>query len=242
MTRSSKMNSPAAGVSMTERLFAVVPAAGGGSRIGAAVPKQYLDLGGEPMLHRSVEALLAEPRIATIVVVLAPDDTRRPPAGRFDARVHWLPEGGATRAESVRAGLDALAAGDSDWVLVHDAARPGLSAKALARLIDTVRDDPVGGLLALPVADTLKLADSDDRVCSTLPREALWAAQTPQMFRAGVLRQALAGDLTGVTDEASGVERLGLAPRLVRGEPPNFKVTLADDLELARVLFSQGGN
>lgn len=93
MTRSSKMNSPAAGVSMTERLFAVVPAAGGGSRIGAAVPKQYLDLGGEPMLHRSVEALLAEPRIATIVVVLAPDDTRRPPAGRFDARVHWLPEG-----------------------------------------------------------------------------------------------------------------------------------------------------
>ncbi|MBU3693685.1 MAG: 2-C-methyl-D-erythritol 4-phosphate cytidylyltransferase [Rhodocyclaceae bacterium] len=226
---------------MAERYFAVVPAAGGGTRLGAAEPKQYLDLGGDCMLYRSLDALLAEPRIAAVTVVLAPDDERRPPSGRFDGRVRFCAIGGATRADSVAAGLHSLSASEDDWVLVHDAARPGLSAEALARLIDTVGDDPVGGLLALPVADTLKRGDASDRVTATVERAGLWAAQTPQLFRAGLLRRALAGDRAGITDEASAVERLGLRPLLVRGEPANLKVTLAADLALAQALLSHGG-
>lgn len=225
---------------MSERCHAVVPAAGGGTRLGAAMPKQYLDLGGECMLHRTIDALLAESRIGRIVVVVSPDDERRPPDGRFDGRVEFAPVGGASRADSVAAGLERLQAGDDDWVLEHDAARPGLSLHALARLIDEVGDDPVGGLLALPVADTVKRCDDDGRACATVDRERLWAAQTPQMFRAGLLRQALAGDRLGITDEASAVERLGLRPLLVRGEPANFKVTLAEDLRMARALHAVG--
>lgn len=220
-----------------ERCFALVPAAGGGTRLGAAIPKQYLDLAGDCMLHRTLDALLVEPRLTAIVVVVSPDDPRRPPAGRFDARVRVCAVGGATRADSVAAGLALLAAADDDWVLVHDAARPGLSPVALARLIDTVGTDPVGGILALPVADTLKRADADGRVVSTVNRDNLWAAQTPQMFRAGLLRQALSGERAGITDEASAVERLGAKVRLVPGEPGNFKITVADDLALARARF-----
>lgn len=224
---------------MSERLFAVVPAAGGGSRVGAGMPKQYLDIGGDCMLHRTLDALLTETRLHGIVVVVSPDDERRPPTGRFDSRVDFAPVGGATRADSVAAGIECLDAADSDWVLVHDAARPGLSPVALSRLIDEVGDDPVGGLLALPVADTVKRCDDDGRVSGTVERERLWAAQTPQMFRTGLLRQALAGDRIGITDEASAIERLGLRPLLVRGESVNFKVTLAEDLRLARALLSK---
>lgn len=225
---------------MSERYLAVVPAAGGGTRLGAALPKQYLDLGGDRMLYRSLDALLAEPRIEGIAVVVAPDDPRRPPPQRFDSRVRFLPVGGATRADSVAAGLDHSQAADGDWVLVHDAARPGLSPAVLARLIDAVGDDAVGGLLALPVADTLKRADAAGRVLDTVARADLWAAQTPQMFRAGLLRRALAGPREGVTDEASAVERLGLRPLLVRGDPANLKVTLAEDLRLAAAVFAAG--
>lgn len=221
---------------MPERYHAVVPAAGGGTRLGAEVPKQYLDLGGETMLHRTIEALLAESRLQSVVVVVSPDDERRPVAGRFDARVRFAAVGGTTRADSVAAGIEQLDADADDWVLVHDAARPGLSAMALARLIDEVGDDAVGGLLALPIADTVKRCDDEGRVCATVDRERLWAAQTPQMFRVGVLRQALSGERLGITDEASAVERLGLRPLLVRGEPTNFKVTLAEDLAMASAL------
>jgi 2-C-methyl-D-erythritol 4-phosphate cytidylyltransferase len=226
---------------MTERYHAVVPAAGGGTRLGAAMPKQYLDLGGDCMLHRTLDALLAEPRIDGIVVVVAPDDLRRPPAGRFCARVRFAPVGGATRADSVAAGLEVLQAGDDDWVLVHDAARPGLPAGVLARLIDAVGDDPVGGLLALPVADTLKRCGEDGRVVATVDRDRLWAAQTPQMFRAGLLRRALVCPREGITDEASAVELLGLCPLLVRGDPANLKVTLAEDMRLAEAVQAAGG-
>lgn len=221
---------------MPERYHAVVPAAGGGTRLGAEVPKQYLDLGGETMLHRTIEALLAESRLQSVVVVVSPDDERRPVAGRFDARVRFAAVGGTTRADSVAAGIEQLDADADDWVLVHDAARPGLSATALARLIDEVGDDAVGGLLALPIADTVKRCDDEGRVCATVDRARLWAAQTPQMFRVGVLRQALSGERLGITDEASAVERLGLRPLLVRGEPTNFKVTLAEDLAMASAL------
>lgn len=221
---------------MPERYHAVVPAAGGGTRLGAAIPKQYLDLGGDSMLHRTIDALLAEPRLSSVVVVVSPDDPRRPAGGRFDARVRFAAVGGDTRADSVAAGIDQLAADPDDWVLVHDAARPGLSVAALARLIDEVGDDAVGGLLAMPVADTVKRCSDDGRICATVDRERLWAAQTPQMFRLGVLRQALSGERLGITDEASAVERLGLQPLLVRGEPGNFKVTLAEDLAMAIAL------
>lgn len=221
---------------MPERYHAVVPAAGGGTRLGAEVPKQYLDLGGETMLHRTIDALLAESRLQSVIVVVSPDDERRPVAGRFDARVRFAAVGGTTRADSVAAGIEQLDADADDWVLVHDAARPGLSATALARLIDEVGDDAVGGLLALPIADTVKRCDDEGRVCATVDRERLWAAQTPQMFRVGVLRQALSGERLGITDEASAVERLGLRPLLVRGEPTNFKVTLAEDLAMASAL------
>ena len=225
---------------MPERYHAVVPAAGGGTRLGAAVPKQYLDLGGDVMLHRTIDALLAEPRLSSVLVVVSPDDPRRPEGVRFDARVRFAAVGGATRADSVAAGIDQLDADARDWVLVHDAARPGLSPTALARLIDEVGDDAVGGLLAMPVADTVKRCDDEGRVCATLDRERLWAAQTPQMFRLGVLRQALSGERIGITDEASAIERLGLRPMLVRGEPGNFKVTLAEDLAIAIALQDKG--
>ena len=225
---------------MPERYHALVPAAGGGTRLGAPVPKQYLDLAGESLLHRTIDALRAEPRLSSIVVVVSPDDERRPAQGRFDARVRFAGVGGATRADSVAAGIDQLDADPGDWVLVHDAARPGLSPSALARLIDEVGDDAVGGILAMPVADTVKRCDDAGRVCTTVDRASLWAAQTPQMFRLGMLRQALSGERLGITDEASAIERLGLRPLLVRGEPCNFKVTLAEDLAMARALRRGG--
>jgi 2-C-methyl-D-erythritol 4-phosphate cytidylyltransferase len=144
--------------------------------------------------------------------------------------------GGATRQQSVLNGLQASAAqvSDEDWVLVHDAARPGLTTALIERLVATLQQDPVGGLLALPVVDTLKRADAAERVQATVPRDRLWAAQTPQMFRAGLLRRAL-GQARDVTDEASAVEALGLHPRLVEGSPRNFKVTLPHDIALAEL-------
>jgi 2-C-methyl-D-erythritol 4-phosphate cytidylyltransferase len=162
---------------------------------------------------------------------------------RFEQQLQVLRQGGATRAESVRNGLAALDAQPDDWVLVHDAARCCLPAEALARLIDELDADPCGGLLALPVADTLKRQDNDSRVAVTVPRDGLWQAQTPQMFRHGLLSQALAiSSSADITDEASAIERLGLCPRLVRGDASNFKVTYAQDIRLAAALLSAGQN
>ena len=231
--------------------WALVPAAGRGARIGAQTAKQYLPIAGVPMLWRSVSALLAEPRIAAVFVVLAADDTQYAALGTAPwsagdaARVHTLACGGDTRAQSVANGLAAIAArvAACDWILVHDAARPCLSRAALARLIDTVGDDPVGGLLALPVADTVKRADAAvaapgaPRVRATEPREALWLAQTPQMFRHGALAAALQRAGPAVTDEAQAMEASGAQPMLVRGDPRNLKVTWPGDLELAARLL-----
>ena len=217
------------------RLHALVPAAGSGSRAGGELPKQYRRLGRATMLEHALAALLAEPRIAGAVVVVAPDD-RHIAELRFEARVTVLPAGGATRAASVRAGLEHLAtrAAEDDWVLVHDAARPCLSAADLSALIDAVDDDPVGGLLALPLADTLKRGHGE-RVLATVERSHLWRAATPQMFRLGLLRTALdaPGALATATDEAAAVERLGHAPRLVACAATNLKVTDASDFALA---------
>ena len=146
--------------------------------------------------------------------------------------------GGATRAESVANGLDAVGqvVAEDDWMLVHDAARPGLSQALLAALCDALRGDPVGGLLAVPTADTLKRADAGQRVAATESREGLWQAQTPQMFRFGLLQQALAAH-PGVTDEAGAIEAAGLKPRLVRADVSNLKVTFPADLRLAELIL-----
>ena len=194
-------------------LWAVVPAAGGGSRLGAAVPKQHLDL-----------------------VALAVDDRHGDALPIFGDRRVRRCSGGATRADSVAAGIAALATGDGDWVLVHDAARPCLPLAALEALIDRVLEDRVGGLLAQPQTDTLKRADAGGRVLETLPREGLWRAQTPQMFPAAQLARALAAARDAaveVTDEAAAMERLGLPVQLVEGPGCNIKVTYRDDVDAA---------
>lgn len=230
------MSGPAA------RFFAVIPAAGAGTRLGAPQPKQYLALGGRPMLRWSVDALLAAPWIERVLVVVAPDDARAAALLEGLARVEVLAAGGAARRDSVLAGLRALAATgarDDDWVLVHDAARPGLAPQLLERLRDRLGESAVGGLLALPVSDTVKRAAGDGRsVAATVERERLWLAQTPQMFRLGLLLDALSTH-AGVTDEAAAVERAGHAPLLVEGARANFKVTTAEDLQLMRALLEQ---
>ncbi|MCZ4329315.1 2-C-methyl-D-erythritol 4-phosphate cytidylyltransferase [Castellaniella denitrificans] len=227
---------------MNEPLIALVPAAGVGARAGSrdGRPKQYRDLGGEPMLRHTVRALLADPRITQVRVAVAPGDAWVAGALAGLPRTVWRPCGGPTRAETVRAALMDADLADATWTLVHDAARPGLPADALGRLIDTCRSRDRSGLLALPVADTVKQAgdarDDGVRVARTLQREGLWLAQTPQMFRAGELRAALdacAGD-PRVTDEASAVELAcdpGRAPLLVRGARANDKLTWPEDFD-----------
>ena len=225
------------------RCLAVMPAGGTGSRLGAALPKQYLELAGEPMIARAARALLAAPWIERLVVVVAADDARAAGALAGLPRTTVLGEGGATRRDTVLAGLRWLAraqeATPDDWVLVHDAARPGLALQLLERLRDRLGESAVGGLLALPVSDTVKRATDDDRsVAATVERERLWLAQTPQMFRLGLLLDALAV-YPGVTDEAAAIECAGHAPLLVEGARANFKVTTAEDLELMRALLER---
>jgi 2-C-methyl-D-erythritol 4-phosphate cytidylyltransferase len=222
------------------RHFAIVPAAGSGSRFGAEKPKQYLDLLGRPLIFHTLAALTACPEIERVWVVLAPDDPWWP---RYDwselgPKLETVGCGGATRAESVGNGLRAAAmvAADDDWILVHDAARPCLSAAMLATLFAELADDPVGGILAVPVADTLKRADDARRVAATEPRDGLWQAQTPQMFRYAPLVEALDRH-RAVTDEAGAIEAQGLRPRLVKGDSTNLKVTFPADLALAALIL-----
>ncbi|MBI4936801.1 MAG: 2-C-methyl-D-erythritol 4-phosphate cytidylyltransferase [Nitrosomonadales bacterium] len=220
--------------------FALVPAAGSGSRFGGELPKQYSLLAGKPLIHHALATLCASADIETVFVVLAPDDAHwnRHDWSSFGGKLQPLFCGGRTRAESVLNGLLASELEPDDWVLVHDAARPCLSQAQLARLINELKDDEVGGILAVPVADTLKRADAAGRIARTESREGLWQAQTPQMFRAGLLAQALQ-QANGVTDEASAVEALGLHPKLVESETSNFKVTYAQDLKLAELLLQK---
>jgi 2-C-methyl-D-erythritol 4-phosphate cytidylyltransferase len=224
------------------RCYALVPAAGRGERAGTRRPKQYERVAGRPVIVQTLGALAQVRRIARTLVVLAPDD------GDFAAMAPdfggwWEPCGGTTRAASVRAGLEALqrrGARRHDWVLVHDAARCLVLPAAADRLIDACLGDEVGGLLALPLADTLKDADAQGRVRATVDRGGKWVAQTPQMFRLGVLARALdqAGD--AVTDESAAVEALGLAPKLVPGDADNFKLTWPEDFARAeRVLAAR---
>jgi 2-C-methyl-D-erythritol 4-phosphate cytidylyltransferase len=229
--------------SQAPRYFALIPAAGVGARMAASGPKQYLKIGGKPMLRHAIDAFLFSELIAhTYVVVSADDpviDTVVPSHG-----VTVLRCGGATRMESVRNGLAALAPTlrENDWVLVHDAARPGLDEALIEKLITTTGEHPVGGLLALPVVDTVKRSIAGE--LGTVSREGLWLAQTPQMFRYKLLRDALAfasdsaRDPNQVTDEASAVEALGLSPKLVEGHPRNMKVTLPSDVRIAEMYLA----
>ena len=219
---------------------ALVPAAGSGSRMGGALPKQYLPLAGKPMIYHALTTLCACPEIGTVFVVLAPDDEyfRTYDWSHCGGKLEPLYCGGATRAESVTNGLMASEIEPDDWVLVHDAARPCLTQAHLARLIAELRDDEVGGILAVPVADTLKRADASRRIARTEDRNGLWQAQTPQMFRSGLLLQALR-TAPQVTDEASAVEALGLHPKLVESETTNFKVTYPHDVRLAELLLKK---
>jgi 2-C-methyl-D-erythritol 4-phosphate cytidylyltransferase len=222
------------------KCYALVPCAGVGERAGAGVPKQYRSMAGKTVVAHTLAALARVPRVRRTLVVLAPDD--RAFAACAPAFDGWAePCGGATRAASVAAGLKALArhgVRDRDWVLVHDAARCLVQPASIDRLIDACLGDAVGGLLALPLADTLKQADAVDRVAATLDRSGKWAAQTPQMFRLGLLQRALARAGGHFTDEASAVEALGHAPLLVRGEPDNFKLTWPADFALAARLLA----
>jgi len=220
----------------------LIPAAGVGTRLGQDLPKQYLRLGERTMLGHSIAAMLSDARIDRVFVVVAPNDDKWQSIRSDDERVEFLAVGGASRPESVLNGLIAIAArtSDDDRVLVHDAARPCLGKSELMRLIDEIGDDDRGGLLAVPLTDTLKRAE-EGQVVETLRRDGLWCAQTPQMFRFASLRAALSvGSLDGVTDEASAIERNGNFPRLVPGSTTNIKVTTEQDLILARAILAEG--
>ena len=221
------------------RHVALIPAVGVGARMAAGSPKQYLPIGGKPMLRHTIGAFLSSPLIAHTYVVVSADDPFID-ALVLDAGVTVLRCGGATRMESIRNGLAQLhgIVGSDDWVLVHDAARPGLDAELIARLIVETGEHPVGGLLALPVVDTVKRSVAGE--VATVSRDGLWLAQTPQMFRYHLLVQALGAvlDPAQITDDASAVEALGLAPKLVEGHPRNLKVTLPADIRIAEMYLA----
>jgi 2-C-methyl-D-erythritol 4-phosphate cytidylyltransferase len=221
------------------RYFALIPAAGVGARMAADGPKQYLAVGGKPMLRHTIDAFLSSDLITHTFVVVSPLD------GQIDAvapkdGVTVLRCGGATRMESVRNALHALhgTLTEQDWVLVHDAARPGLNAGLIEKLITSIGSDPVGGLLALPVVDTVKRGGSGP--VRTVDRDGLWLAQTPQMFRYRLLCDALAAasDASAITDDASAVEAMGLSPKLIEGHPRNLKVTLPADIRIAEMYLA----
>jgi 2-C-methyl-D-erythritol 4-phosphate cytidylyltransferase len=227
--------------------YALIPAAGGGSRMGGSIEKQYMPLNAVPMIAYAMMVLARDPRITKIFVVLSPTDKRWNNYAweGWEERIEVLRCGGATRAETVLNGLEVMSrvCAADDWVLVHDAARPCLSDEMLGKLLDEVAGDPVGGLLAVPVADTLKRAasgsESGARVEATVPRAGLWQAQTPQMFRHGTLVEALRAAGADMTDEASAIEQLGLQPRLVESDSRNLKVTYPQDLELAGLILGK---
>lgn len=217
--------------------WAVIPAAGVGSRMRADRPKQYLPLAGKSILEHTLDCFLDHPRLKGVVVSLAADDPYWPElACARDPRIHRAP-GGRERADSVFNALQTLGelgAEPTDWVLVHDAARPNLARSDLDNLLMTLAHDPVGGLLAVPARDTLKRADADGRVSQTVDRSVIWQAYTPQMFRLEPLRRALADAQDAgvtITDESSAMEWAGLSPRLIEGRGDNLKVTRPEDLQ-----------
>lgn len=221
------------------KFHAIIPAAGNGARMGAEVPKQYLKLHGIPLIQHSIHTFEQSAHIDSVHVVLSADDIHWQEAEvALGEKTHIHHCGGATRAATVLNGLLAMQpyAAAEDWVLVHDAARPGLNQNLLNALITRLRDDAVGGLLAMPLADTLKQADAVQQVKKTIPREQLWQAQTPQMFRLGALTDALNRFDGQPTDEAQAIEAIGLQPILVPGALRNLKITYPQDLAVVSAL------
>jgi 2-C-methyl-D-erythritol 4-phosphate cytidylyltransferase len=214
--------------------YVLIPAAGLGSRMETELPKQHLPILGKPLIQYAVEVFCHHPKIALTYILLAEDDTQD--YAFPNCRILYC--GGATRAETVLNALQQIECDEDDWVLVHDAVRPCIDKELLDRLLTELENDPVGGLLAVPVADTLKRSDSDQRAVGTEPRANLWQAQTPQMFRFGLLKQALEKQGTALpTDEAQAIEFLGYAPKLVMGDYRNLKVTYPRDLALAELIL-----
>lgn len=219
----------------------MIPAAGTGSRMGANSPKQYLTLHGKTLIEHVIKVFDQCYKISTIHILVSKEDTHwdsnhLPASNKL--QVHSC--GADTRAGTVLNGLEAIQnqIEPDDWILVHDAARPGLSNKLLEHLLNTLENDAVGGLLALPLADTLKRANDEHRVSATIPRNNLWQAQTPQMFRYTTLKKALKEFKGTPTDEAEAIEALGLTPKLVTGELRNLKVTYPQDLAVLTALLN----
>jgi 2-C-methyl-D-erythritol 4-phosphate cytidylyltransferase len=221
------------------KYWAVVPAAGAGKRMGSELPKQYLRLGDRTVLEHTLDTLLDCPRLAGLVLALSPDDEHWAAIEpRYLSAALQRVEGGAERCHSVLNSLDHLAAqtDPDDWVLVHDAARPCVRSEDIERLIITLEPGDQGGLLGVPVADTMKRVDDQQAVTETVDRNGLWHAYTPQMFRLGRLRSALREAIEAgktVTDEANAMELAGFRPRMVQGSRDNIKITLPADLALA---------
>lgn len=229
----------------TPAFWAVIPAAGIGSRMRADRPKQYLDLAGRSILERTLDCFLGHPRLKGLVVCLAADDPWWPTLPSASNELILRADGGRERADSVLNGLlrlTELGATPDDWVLVHDAARPNLARTDLDRLLDELEFDAVGGLLGVPARDTLKRVGTDGRVVETIDRSVVWQAYTPQMFRLGALHRALADALVAeaaITDEASAMEWAGYAPRMVEGRVDNIKVTTPEDLQRLQRNFAK---
>lgn len=225
-------------------LWIVIPAAGVGRRMGADVPKQYLALQGKPILVHAIERLAALPGVQGVMVAISETDEYWPALDLSLPVPLWTCAGGVERCHSVLNALTDLGlhAADEDWVLVHDAARPCVRHDDLEKLLATLEADEVGGLLAMPVRDTMKRAEPDGRVVTTEPREGLWHALTPQMFRLGLLRHALEEAIEAeelVTDESAAMERAGYRPRLVEGHGDNIKITRPEDLALAEFFLQR---
>ena len=228
------------------RYWAAVPAAGVGRRMGRATPKQYLSLNGRPVIERTLETLLGYSDLAGVYVAISPEDGWWPQISvAHDPRVVRV-DGGAERCDSVLNALRAMqpVAAKDDWVLVHDAARPCLRPEDLDRLIQRLREHPVGGLLGVPVYDTMKRTGVDNGVAETVSRDGLWHAYTPQMFRLGALLQALEQARSkgvAVTDDASAIELAGMTPLMIEGHDDNIKITRPEDLGLAEFYLQQQG-
>lgn len=229
---------------MIRGLWAVVPAAGRGTRFGSETPKQYLEIDGQPLIAYTLATLLAHPLVEGVVVAISGNDADWPGWKEFSGKPLLTAVGGATRAASVLSGIEALpeSVRADDFVLVHDAARPNVALDDLQKLIERGREDPVGAILAAPVRDTLKRAGDDGGIDTTEPRERLWRALTPQMFRRLQLSKALEDAAKAgieVTDESMAMERQGLRPLLVEGSEDNFKITTPADLARFEFILSQ---
>jgi 2-C-methyl-D-erythritol 4-phosphate cytidylyltransferase len=231
-------------MSKSEAVWAVVPAAGIGSRMGADIPKQYLKLNNKALLQHTLERLASHPRINGIVVALAEHDPWWPELSlQLDCEL-LLTKGGEARSDSVANALAALAekTDDNPWLLVHDAARPCIRHSDIDQMLLQLREHEVGGILGVPVTDTVKRVDDNGVIVETVDRHGLWRAGTPQMFRLKLLKQALnsaAEQGLVVTDEASAVELMGLRPMMVEGHQDNIKITLPQDLALASLYLEQ---